>query len=206
MISPAGMPRPPRTCPDFVPEHIVNRGNLRAPIFRCAEDYLGFVGALTEAAERTVVRLVAFCLMPNHWHLVLWPFRGNEISAYMQIAMNLHLRDLLKRHGTAGSGHVYQGRFKNHPIGDDRHFLNVCRYVEANPRAAGLVERAEDWPWSSLSLRGPAEEIDILAPWPMPRPKDWLQWVNRPLGVHPIPELKLLARRRRPRVAGTFVE
>jgi len=92
-----------------VPEHIINRGNYRSQIFRCAEDYVGFIGALTLAAERTVVRLLAFCLMPNHWHLVLWPVRGSEISAYMQIVMNDHIRDLVRRYGTAGAGHIYQG-------------------------------------------------------------------------------------------------
>jgi len=169
-----------------MPQHVVNRGNLRAQIFRCPADYLGFVAAMTEAGERTVVRLVAFCLMPNHWHLVLWPIKGSEISTYMQVLMNDHLSDLLDRHGTAGSGHVYQGRFKNHPITDPVHFLNVCRYVEANPRVAGLVLRAEEWPWSSLSMSGPAEDINLLSPWPVRRPKDWLEHVNRPLGVKPI--------------------
>jgi|SRR4051812_46392570 putative transposase len=200
------MPRPPRTCPDFIPEHVVNRGNLRAPVFRCPEDYLGFVGALALAAERTVVRLVAFCLMPNHWHLVLWPYRGGEISAYMQIVMNAHIRDLLKRYGTAGAGHIYQARYKNHPIGDDIHFLNVCRYVEANARTAGLVDRAEDWRWSSLVTSGPAADINLLSPWPMKRPHDWLEWVNKPLGVHPVPALKRAARRTPKKVAGTFLE
>src|SRR5262249_15186570 len=129
-----------------------------------------------------------------------------EISAYMQIVMNDHIRDLLARHGTSGSGHIYQSRFKNLPIGDDRHLLNVCRYVEANARTAGLVERAEDWRWSSLVTTGPAGDIDILSPWPVTRRRDWLDWVTRPLGVHPLPELKRLARRSRSKVAGTFLQ
>lgn len=107
------MPRPPRFCPDGVPQHIVNRGNLRAPIFHESADYLGFLAALTDAVDRTTVRLLAFCLMPNRWHLVLWPVDGSEISAYMQVVMNAHIRDLQRRHGTAGTGHIYQGRYKN---------------------------------------------------------------------------------------------
>lgn len=174
------MPRPPRIHPSCVPQHIVNRGNRKSPIFLLPADYLGFVAAMTEAAERTVVRLVAFCLMPNHWHLVLWPYNGAEISAYMQILMNAHLRDLLTRHGTWGQGHVYQGRYRLHLIQNDRHFLNVCRYVESNARRAGLCERAEDWPWSSLSCSGPDPDINILSPWPTPKPADWLDQVNRP--------------------------
>ncbi len=107
------MPRPPRVCPDGVPQHIVNRGNLRAPVFREPADYLGFLAALTDAVDRTTIRLLAYCLMPNHWHLVLWPVQGCEVPAYMQVLMNAHIRDLQRRHGTAGTGHIYQGRYKN---------------------------------------------------------------------------------------------
>jgi putative transposase len=184
------MPRPPRIFNDNVPQHIVNRGNQRAQIFKSAQDYLGFVGAMADAGERTVVRVVAFCLMPNHWHLVLWPHMGSEISTYMQLLMNSHLRDVVPRHGTSGLGHIYQGRFKNFPIYNERHFLNVCRYVEANARTASLVMRAEDWPWCSLSCQGPAPDINLLSTWPIPRPRTWLEEVNRSLSdvaVHPAP-------------------
>jgi putative transposase len=167
-----------------VPQHVVNRGNRKSLIFKTPEDYIAFIGALADAAERTLVRLVAFCLMPNHWHLVLWPYRGREISAYMQIVMNSHLRDLLERHNLSGLGHVYQGRHRNHPIHNDQPFLNVCRYVEANARRAGLVERAEEWPWSSLVCHGPDPDINLLSPWPVRRPADWLDQVNLPIPTH----------------------
>jgi putative transposase len=191
------MPRSPRICPDGVPQHIVNRGNLRAQIFREPADYLGFIAALADAAERTVVRLIAFCLMPNHWHLVLWPFTGSEISAYMQILMNSHIRDLQRRQGTSGTGHIYQGRYKNHPIESGQHLLNVCRYVEANAHAAGLVHDAQHWPWCSLSMNGPAEDVNLLSPSPVPRPAHWLDLVNRPQATKPIGSV----RRDRPKVA-----
>jgi REP-associated tyrosine transposase len=184
------MPRPPRTCPDGVPQHIVNRGNLRATIFRKPEDYFGFLAGLADAVDRTTVRLLAFCVMPNHWHLVLWPVHGCEVSAYMQILMNAHIRDLQRRHGTAGTGHIYQGRYKNSAILSDRHFINVCRYVEANPMCAGLVPRAEEWQWSSLVRSGPAEGIDILSSWPVRRPGAWLEHVNRPQGSRAIREIE----------------
>jgi putative transposase len=174
------MPRPPRILPDGVPQHIVNRGNRRSTVFRESADFIGFLGALADATDRTRVRLLAFCLMPNHWHLVLWPIAGHEISAYMQIVMNAHIRDLHRRHGTSGTGHIYQGRYKNSPILSERQFVNVCRYVEANPFCAGLVARAEKWKWSSLVTDGPAENINILTPWPFRRPEGWLEAVNRP--------------------------
>ncbi len=191
------MPRPNRVCPDGIPQHIVNRGNRRSRIFHDAADYLGFLAALTDAAERTVVRLLAYSLMPNHWHLVLWPVSGVEISAYMQVAMNSHLRDLQARHGTSGSGHVYQGRFKNSAILSGRHFLNVCRYVEANALCAGLVQRAEEWEWSSLVRTGPADDVNILSPWPIARPATWLEVVNRPQSNRAIRKIEERIRRQK---------
>jgi putative transposase len=182
------MPRHRRYFPDGVPQHIVNRGNQRAQIFRSDSDYLGFIAALADAAEKTVVRLLSFCLMPNHWHLVLWPYRGDEISRYMQLAMNSHLRDVVPRHGTTGLGHIYQGHFKNHAILNEMHFLNVCRYVEANAFTAGLCSRAENWEWSSLVRSGPAPDINLLSPWPVPRPVDWLAQVNLPRPASPLPK------------------
>src|SRR4051794_29658101 len=174
------MPRPLRRCGRGIPQHIVNRGNLRARIFHETADYLGFLGAMADAGERTVVRLLAFCLMPNHWHLVLWPHDGDEIPTYMQTLMNAHIRDIQRRHDTRGTGHIYQGTYKNYPISGPRQFLHVCRYVEANALSAGLVQRAEDWRWSSLVTTGPAEGINLLSPWPIPRPAAWVDHVNRP--------------------------
>jgi len=174
------MPRPPRIHPDCVPQHIVNRGNRKSPIFTSPADYLGFLAAMTDAADRTVVRLLAFCLMPNHWHLVLWPYKGAEVSTYMQVLMNAHLRDLLPRNGLSGHGHAYQARYRNHFIQNEWHFLNVCRYVESNARRARLCARAEEWRWGSLYCSGPAPGINLLSPWPTPRPADWLDQVNAP--------------------------
>jgi REP-associated tyrosine transposase len=191
------MPRPNRNCPDGVPQHIFNRGNRRSQVFRNAADYLGFLAALTDAANRTVVRLLAFCLMPNHWHLVVWPVQGVEVSTYMQVVMNAHLRDLQHRHETSGTGHVYQGRFKNSSILTEPDFFNVCRYVESNALTAGLVQRAEQWEWSSLARSGPADGINILSPWPVARPANWLEEVNRPQTNRAVREIKKQLRRQR---------
>lgn len=182
------MARGKRFNPDGVPQHIVNRGNRKGIIFRCDADYIGFLGGMAAAAEKTVVRLVSFELMPNHFHLVLWPHKGAELSTYMQLLMNSHLRDLLPRHDLRGLGHVYQGRYRPHLIKNEFHFLNVCRYVESNALRAGLVARAELWPWSSLACSGPDPDINLLSPWPVVRPRDWIEQVNapvpRPIGAH----------------------
>ena len=164
-------------------------------MFRNAADYLGFIAALTDAVDRTTVRLLAYCLMPNHFHLVLWPVHGDEISAYMQLLMNAHIRDVQRRHGTAGTGHIYQGRYRNSAIVTERYFVNVCRYVEANPLCAGLVSRAQDWEWSSLVRSGPVDEINILTPWPIARPRKWTDLVNRPQSERAMRDMAKQARR-----------
>jgi putative transposase len=171
------MPRSQRIYPDGVPQHVYNRGNRRTRIFRDRADYLGFLAALTIAGERTMVRLLAFCIMPNHFHLLLWPEVGSEISAYMQLVMNIHIRDLQERHQTRGTGHVYQGRHKNVPILTEHHFLVAARYVESNALAAALVERAQDWEWCSLNQADGCAAL--VSPWPLSRPSNWVDLVNQ---------------------------
>jgi putative transposase len=85
---------------------------------------------------------------------------------------------------TAGTGHLYQGRFESFPMPSDEHFLTVCRYVERNALRADLVERAQDWRWGSLWARRASPEPDrpALSPWPIERPRDWTARVNRPFG------------------------
>jgi putative transposase len=116
----------------------------------------------------------------------------------MQKLMNRHIRIHQRRHGTSGTGHIYQGRFKSVAIEDERELLRVCRYVNANPLRAGLVDRAEEWPWSDLSRQATKDGASLLTDWPSPRPADWLDIVNRPQGekmVNPIRSAIVRARR-----------
>jgi putative transposase len=130
------------------------------------------------------MRVISYCLMPNHWHLVLWPSRDGQLSRYMQWLTTTHMRRWHAHRGTRGTGPVYQGRFKSFPIQQDRHFLAVCRYVVRNPLRAKLVRRAENWPWSSLARRRQKgiECAWLVAPedWPVPPPRNWTAIVNRP--------------------------
>jgi putative transposase len=92
-----------------------------------------------------------------------------------------HARRWQTTRGLDGQGAVYQGRFKAIPVSTDDHFLRVCRYVERNPLRAGLVERAEQWRWSSISQHEKLAACEIpLATWPAPRPSDWVTFVNTP--------------------------
>jgi putative transposase len=117
--------------------------------------------------------------MPNHWHFVLCPKADGALSCFMHWLTTTHARRWQDAHGLSGLGAVYQGRFKGIPIADDHHYLWVCRYVERNPLRASLVERAEDWRWSSLGTRNEARR-KWLAEWPVPRPHDWIARVNVP--------------------------
>lgn len=139
-----------------------------------------------------MVRLLAFCLMPNHFHLLLWPEVGSEISTYMQLVMNVHIRDLQDRHQTRGTGHVYQGRHKNVPILTEHHLLVAARYVESNALAAALVERAQDWEWCSLNQAD--ECAALVAPWPLSRPSNWVDLVNQITSDKSLKEIRKYAR------------
>src|SRR3972149_1530693 len=168
------MPRMARLIPAGVIFHVLNRANARMKIFEEAEDYRAFESLLAEAVLRVPMRLLAYCLMPNHWHLVVWPERDGELGRFMHRLTTTHARRWHGSRGSEGSGHLYQGTYKSFPVEDDKHFLTVCRYVDQNAVRAGLVERAEEWPWSSLGarLRGGADQNKpALSAWPVPVPE-----------------------------------
>ena len=163
--------------------HVLNRRVGRLTLFEKDADYAAFEKVLEEAQRKVPMRVLAYCLMPNHWHLVLWPRRDGQLSRYMQWLTTTHMRRWHAHRGTRGTGPVYQGRFRSFPIQEDRHFLTVCRYVERNALRAGLVERVRDWPWSSLSLRRREDGGDWLVAkrdWPVEPPRDWGSFVDRP--------------------------
>jgi putative transposase len=118
------------------------------------------------------------CSCPNHFHLVLWPRGGGDLSRWMQWLLTSHVRRYHRHY--KGSGHVWQGRFKAFPIEQDEHLLTVLRYVERNPLRANLARRAEEWEWSSLAWRRRGRRPALLSPWPVPCPRNWVAHVNAP--------------------------
>jgi len=142
------VPRIPRGQQGGFAYHVINRGNARATVFRKAQDYEAFLSLLGEAKRRHGVKIFGFCLMPNHFHLVVEPTHGNGLSQFMQWLLTSHVRRYHKHY--VSSGHVWQGRFKSFPVQRDEHLITVLRYVLQNPVRAGLASTAEEWFWSSL--------------------------------------------------------
>ncbi|MCX5677082.1 MAG: transposase [Planctomycetota bacterium] len=177
------MPRAPRASVGGVVYHVLNRANSRATIFETSDDYRAFEQVLLEARDRQDMRILAYCVMPNHWHMVLRPRHDGDLSDFVGWLATTHIRRRRAFLKCDSTGHLYQGRFKSFPVQEDGHFITVCRYVERNPLRASLVARAEDWQWSSLwrRVRGDAQAKAILSDWPLPQPPNWVERVNEPL-------------------------
>lgn len=163
--------------------HVLNRSNARVQIFDSNKDYKQFEDILEEAVEKYGVRLLAYCIMPNHWHLVLYPKTDGELSQFMSWLSNTHTRRWHIAKNTVGQGHLYQGRYKSFICEKDEQLLTVLRYVERNAKTANLVELAEEWQWSSVWRRehGTLGQKKLLSAWPTSIPNDYLKILNQPL-------------------------
>ena len=158
--------------------HLLNRAVSRATLFEKPGDYAAFEKVLRQAWELSAMRLLCYVVMPNHWHLVVWPEHDGQLSAYAQWLTVTHVRRWHAHHHSEGTGPLYQGRFKSFPVQQDEHFFTVCRYVERNPLRANLVVRAEQWRWSSLWHRCQDTAVPWLSGWPVRIPGHWLEYVN----------------------------
>jgi putative transposase len=190
------MPRTARSMVAGGYYHLINRGNDRSTVFRQPGDYLAFLRLIQDAQRRVQLALLAACLMPNHFHLVVSTSGARDISQWMQWLLTTHAHRHHIRYGT--SGRVWQGRFKAFPIEQDGYLLTVMRYVERNALRAGLVERAEDWCWGSLSWRVGNSLGPRLSPAPVKVPRDWSARVNAPQNPAELEALRACVNRQRP--------
>ena len=177
------MPRRLRVSTGGLVYHVLNRAVGRATIFRSSADFEAFERVIGYAHESVPTRIVGYTQMPNHFHLVLWPREDGELSEFMRRLTVTHTQRWHANRHTAGTGPLYQGRFKSFPIEQDEHLLMVLRYVDRNALRAKLVKRAEEWRWGGLwhvHRKTPPPWLSPTAQWPMPRPRDWLQRVNTP--------------------------
>jgi putative transposase len=176
------MPRGARIAPANTLFHVLNRANARSLIFEKDPDYAAFEKVLAQTLANIPIRLFAYCIMPNHWHMILQPTTDTQLGQFMQRLTVTHVRRWHEHRHTTGRGHLYQGAYKSFPIQRDSHLLKVVRYIQRNPLRANLVTRAEDWRYSSLWIEhnGDPDQQKMLTPLPVDLPADWLRIVNRP--------------------------
>ena len=193
------MGRPLRAAAGGIIYHVLNRANGRQVMFETPQDYQLWENVLLEAREHVPVRILAYCVMPNHWHLVLWPRRDGDLSRFMAWLTLTHTQRWHAQHQSVGTGHLYQGRFKSFPVQSDEHFLTVCRYVERNALRAKLVIRAESWQWSSLWRRNQGgKQSQWLTDWPVSRPRQWVKLTNEPQTDEELAAVRQCVQRGRP--------
>ncbi len=175
-------------------------------LFHKPGDYEAFERVLAEGLERYPVDLLPYCVMPNHWHLVVRPGSDEALGRWLGWVGVTHVRRHHEHYHTRGGGHLYQGRFKSFPVAEDDYFLALCRYVEANPLRAGLVARAEQWPWSGLWRRAHGGGELQLSSWPLERPRNWIALVNGGLKEEHLAAIRACVERGRPFGEETWVQ
>lgn len=190
------MPRIARALTDNACYHLINRGNGRQQVFHKDGDYRAFIDLMQTTREKFAVRLHAWCLMPNHFHLLVQPEQADQLNKMMQWLMTSHVRRYHQHYGT--SGHVWQGRYKSFIVQDNDHLLTVARYIEANPVRAGLSESAAQWLWSSHAVRGTESDGVHLDIFPIPLPENWSSYVDTPITDAEIEKLRNSVNRQTP--------
>lgn len=162
--------------------HVINRANGRMQIFNDKYDYQLFEKLLEEIKELTGMRILAYTIMPNHWHLVLYPKKNGDLGVFMHRMTNAHTRKVHAKTKTNGSGHLYQGRYKSFLVDKETYFLTLIKYVERNPVRARLVCRSENWQWGSAWRRicGSDAKKQLIDLPPTPLPHDYPHWINAP--------------------------
>ena len=125
---------------------MTSRGNAQEAIFRDELDYVSFLRMLAPVIAQFDWSCYAFCLMPNHYHLLL-ETKGQSIAGGMHLLNGRYARRFNVRH--ARVGHVFQGPYRSKQVVHDEHLLEVCRYIALNPVRAGLCTDPREWAWSS---------------------------------------------------------
>ena len=188
------MPAKSRNLPVGSVVHVFNRGNDKRLLFERAREFEEFLGLVAWAKALCPVRIVAYCIMSNHWHFVFWVEVEWDVSAFLHSLTTTHATRWRRRTDSVGYGHVYQGRFKASNIFSERYYFNCLRYVEQNPLQAGLVHSAKEWRWSSLAERL-GNGRNILDPDPVGVPIGWVELVDQPMPEPDVEEIRISLRR-----------
>ena len=190
-----------------VPHHVTQRGNRRQTTFFNDADYAAYLGEIGAGLRAASVGLWAWCLMPNHVHLILLPSSEDGLAAGLGEAHRRYTRRINHREGWRG--YLWQGRFASFPL-DERHLMAAVRYVELNPVRARLAARPEDWPWSSarahLGMPDMAAKSAPLAPSPpLDAIEDWRGILSSGLDEETAETLRSHERTGRPLGSDSFI-
>ncbi|MEA3374485.1 MAG: transposase [Campylobacterota bacterium] len=158
--------------------HIINRGNMQMQVFDDEEDYNYFLNLLKTAKKKEDVEIHAYCLMPNHFHLMVIPQQEKSLSRFMQWVMTSHVRYYHKKNRT--SGHVWQGRYKSFIVEQESYYITLMHYIEANAKRAKLVKKAEEWEHGSLHERI-NKNRELLNTSYVELDSNWQEYVNEPI-------------------------
>lgn len=174
------MPRTSRIAVGGEVYHVINRANGRLQIFNNKEDYMLFEQLLFETKELVDMSILAYTIMPNHWHLVLSPKNDGDLTTFMQRVTNSHTRKVHSLTKTNGTGHLYQGRYKSFLVESNDYLLTLIKYVERNPVRAKLAKKCEDWQWGSAyrRIQGTKEEKKLIDSPPTDLPLHYSSWIN----------------------------
>ncbi|OGG67006.1 hypothetical protein A3C21_04260 [Candidatus Kaiserbacteria bacterium RIFCSPHIGHO2_02_FULL_59_21] len=172
--------------------HVINRANGRFKIFEEDWMYQDFEYLLNEMKEEYEMRILAYVLMPNHWHLLLYPRKDGDLSETMRWLGTAHTRRYHAQTETIGGGHLYQGRYKSFIVQTDTHLLTVLKYIERNPVRARFVRSAEHWKWGSAyrRIKGTKKMRLLLADSPVSLPRDYALWVNQAEPTEEVAEIR----------------
>ncbi len=186
--------------------HAYNRAVEDSLLFVNNADYKAFEDILEEAKKKFPVHIFAYCLMPNHWHMVVQPQEDGVLALFFHWITNTHAKRKRSFLESVGKGHIYQGTYKTNICEEDAHFLRLVRYVERNALRAKLVGTAEKWRWSSAWRRtyGTAQKKNLLSEWPVPEPREYLSLLNNPQTTEELEEIRQSLRRGSPYGSGMW--
>ena len=183
------MPRSLRFLPAGCVAHARNRGNDKKCLFDDAREFEQFLEFVAWAKRKCAIRIIAYCLMPNHWHFCLWPAANDAVERFMHLLETKHAIRRRISTATVGHGHIYQDRYKASIVDSETYYWNVMSYVEGNALRAGLVKAAEEWRWSSAAERL-GRRRELLDDGPFPMPEQWVEIVNRSLPAQTLEEIR----------------
>lgn len=197
------MPRMARLVVPGYPHHVTQRGNRRQATFFCVEDYRSYLRLLAEARAGAGIDVWAYCLMPNHVHLIVVPARSDSLVTFFGEAHRRYTRRVNLRQGWCG--HLWQERFHS-SVMDERHLLAAVRYTELNPVRAGLCRRPEYWRWSSVHAhRKGADDLLVTVRPMLDRIADWTHYLQADAGSSELDAIRQHARTGRPLGGNAFV-